>query len=185
MAKGKLQIKARKLFRKKNKFIAAGIWRFCRESGNLGNFPGNWRHYWGHWTKIYFNPFIKLRFDIGVIKHSDATRSGCPPCGEQFGFSITAWHEIEESRVFFDNVKNNFIFETNITNRNWGYIQVLQELERCHFRSSQSPYLQTFRKWKIFALSRGRVSQLVDKERGRPFKAPLLFQRNQVASKMK
>ena len=46
---------------------------------------------------------------------------------------ITAWHEIEESRVFFDDVKKNFIFETNITNRNWGYIQVLQELENVIF----------------------------------------------------
>ena len=30
--------------REKNKFIP-GIWRFCRESGNLGNFPGNLRYY--------------------------------------------------------------------------------------------------------------------------------------------
>ena len=41
------------LFREKSKFIP-GIWRFCRESGNLGNFSGNMR---------YFRD-IEQRFDI-------------------------------------------------------------------------------------------------------------------------
>ena len=55
-------------------------------------------------------------------------------------------------------------------------------------QASESRYLERFRKWKIY-LSRGRVSQPVDKEIGRlvPFKARTsrpsrpVFQRNQVA----
>ena len=30
-----------------NKFFP-GIWKFCRESGNLGNFSGNIRYFRGH-----------------------------------------------------------------------------------------------------------------------------------------
>ena len=53
-------------------------------------------------------------------------------------------------------------------------------------QSSESRYLERFRKWKIY-LSRGRVSQPVDKEIGRLvlFKARTprpVFQCNQVAS---
>ena len=53
-------------------------------------------------------------------------------------------------------------------------------------QASESRYLERFRKWKIY-LSRGRVSQPVDKEIGRLvlFKARSprpVFQRNQVAS---
>ena len=155
--------------------ISPGIGKPEKFSGKFGILSG-------HWAKIYFNPFIKLRF---VIKHSDEIRM-LSLWRTIWNWGVTAWHKIEESRVFFDDRKKNFIFGTNMTNRNWGYIQVLQELERCHFHSSQSPsYLRKLRKWKIFALSRGRVSQLVDKERGQRFKAPLVFQRNQVASKMK
>lgn len=63
------------------------------------------------------------------------------------------------------------------------------ELERFYFHSSQaseSPYLRWFRKWKIY-FSRGTVSQPVDEEIGRPvlFKAPSVFQRNQVAPILK
>ena len=58
-------------FREKNKFLS-GIWRFCRESGNLGSFPGNWRYYRDIERRFISNhSLIKLRFDISVIKHSD------------------------------------------------------------------------------------------------------------------
>ena len=83
---------------------------------------------------------------------------------------------------------NEFIYEENIASRA-EVIQVFQELERFYFHSSQaseSPYLRRFRKWKIY-LSRGRVSQPVDEEIGRLvlFKAPLVFQHDQVASIVK
>ena len=78
-----------------------------RESGD---FAGNWET-WEIFREIWdiigtcFNPFLKLRYYT-------QTRSGCPP---------SAVEEIEESRVFFDVRKKNFISETNITNLNWGY----------------------------------------------------------------
>ena len=46
-----------------------------------------------------------------------------PPPVKNHLEGITAWHKIEESYVFFDDRKKNFIFGTNMTNRNWGYIK--------------------------------------------------------------
>ena len=144
--------------------------------GKPGKFSGKFEILSGHWEKIYFIPFIKLRF---VIKHSGKIRMP--------SLWRTIWkveqHGIKSKRVarFLWWWKNNSFLK-----QIW---LIATEVISKSFKSSkdvisirQSPYLRTFRKWKLFALSRGRViSQLVNKERGRPFKAPLVFQRNQVA----
>ena len=80
---------------------------------------------------------LNVRGGRGKIDGLPETKaSSLPPWGEPFG-RLTEWHKIVESRDFLLMVKRMY-FEANIVNHSWGYIQVPQELERCHFHKPQN-----------------------------------------------